>query len=108
MEKYFYGYKADKNSSIKEVVKKRQPSIKAFDYWETAALNTKIGMVADDNMDKGSRNSPVDKNVVLFDFRGELSAFDKYFYFYKSKNDKIKRKFEQKNKENKQFISTDK
>ena len=26
--KYFYGYKADKNSSIKEVVKKRQPSIK--------------------------------------------------------------------------------
>lgn len=102
--KYFYGYKADKNSSIKEVVKKRQPSIKAFDYWETAALNTKIGMVADDNMDKGSRNSPVDKNVVLFDFRGELSAFDKYFYFYKSKNDKIKRKFEQKNKENKQFI----
>ena len=77
--KYFYGYKADKNSSIKEVVKKRQPSIKAFDYWETAALNTKIGMVADDNMDKGSRNSPVDKNVVLFDFRGELSAFDKYF-----------------------------
>ena len=102
--KYFYGYKADKNSSIKEVVKKRQASIKAFDYWETAALNTKIGMVADDNMDKGSRNSPVDKNVVLFDFRGELSAFDKYFYFYKSKNDKIKRKFEQKNKENKQFI----
>lgn len=102
--KYFYGYKADKNSSIKEVVKKRQPSIKAFDYWETAALNTKIGMVADDNMDKGSRNSPVDKNVVLFDFRGELSAFDKYFYFYKSKSDKIKRKFEQKNKENKQFI----
>lgn len=102
--KYFYGYKSDKNSSIKEVVKKRQPSIKAFDYWETAALNTKIGMVADDNMDKGSRNSPVDKNVVLFDFRGELSAFDKYFYFYKSKNDKIKRKFEHKNRESKQFI----
>lgn len=102
--KYFYGYKINKDSNIKEVLKKRQPSIKAFDYWETAALNTKLGMIADENMDKESRNSPVEKEVVFFDFRGELSAFDKYFYFYKSKNDRIKRKFEQKNRENKQFI----
>lgn len=102
--KYFYGYKAKKGAKVKEVLKKRQPSKKAFDYWETAALNTKIGMKIDKNMDKGSRNSPVEKNVVFFDFRAELSAFDKYFYFYKSKNDKVKRKFEQKNRENKQFI----
>lgn len=68
--KYFYGYKINKDSNIKEVLKKRQPSIKAFDYWETAALNTKLGMIADENMDKESRNSPVEKEVVFFDFRG--------------------------------------
>lgn len=102
--KYFYGYKAKKNAQVKEVIKKRQPSVKAFDYWETAALNTKIGMKLDTHMDSESRNAPVEKNVVFFDFRGELSAFDKYFYFYKSKNDKVKRKFEQKNKENKIFV----
>ena len=67
--KYFYGYKAKKGAKVKEVLKKRQPSKKAFDYWETAALNTKIGMKIDKNMDKGSRNSPVEKNVVFFDFR---------------------------------------
>lgn len=102
--KYFYGYKKDKKTKVKEVIKKRQPSIKAFDYWETAALNTKVGMLPDDDMDNESRNSPVEKEVVYFDFRGELSAFDKYFHFYKSKSDKIKRKFEQKNKESKEYI----
>ena len=28
-----------------------------------------------------TRNSPVEKNVKFIDFRCQLSAFDKYFYF---------------------------
>lgn len=102
--KYFYGYKRDANSKIKEVLKKRQPSKKAPDYWETAAIDLKIGMKPDDNTDSESRNDPVKKEVVYFDFRGELSAFDKYFHFYKSKPDRKQRKFEQKNKDSKQYI----
>lgn len=101
---YFYGYQKDKNAKIKEVLKKRQPSTKAIDYWETAALNTKLGMQPDFDLDRDSRNAPVEKEVIYFDFRGELSAFDKYFHFYKSKNDKLRRKFEQKRGESKGYI----
>lgn len=55
-------------------------------------------------MDNETRNNPVEKNVVYFDFRGELSAYDKYFHFYKSKPDRKVRMFEQKNKESKEYI----
>ncbi|MBR5565771.1 MAG: ATP-binding protein [Roseburia sp.] len=102
--KYFYGYKKDSASRIKEVIKKRQNSVKAPDYWESDALDIKVGMKPDDNMDKETRNNPVDKDVVYFDFRGELSAFDKYFHFYKSKTDHKTRMFEQKNKESKEYV----
>ena len=102
--KYFYGYKKDKDSEIKEVLKKRQPSIKGPDYWESAALDTKIGMKEDNNTDSESRNDPVSKAVLYFDFRSELSAFDKYFHFYKSKPDRKQRKFERKNKDAKEYI----
>ena len=102
--KYFYGYKKDAVTRIKEVIKKRQPSIKAPDYWETDALDINIGMMADENMDRETRNNPVVKNVVYFDFRGELSAYDKYFHFYKSKTDHKERLFEQKNKESKEYV----
>lgn len=102
--KYFYGYKKDSNSRIKEVIKKRQNSVKAPDYWESDALDVKVGMKPDNDMDNETRNNPVEKYVVYFDFRGELSAFDKYFHFYKSKTDHKLRKFEQKNKESKEYV----
>ena len=102
--KYFYGYQKDCETRIKEVIKKRQPSVKSPDYWETDALDVKVGMKKDNNMDNETRNNPVEKNVVYFDFRGELSAYDKYFHFYKSKPDRKVRMFEQKNKESKEYI----
>lgn len=107
--KYFYGYsRQGSNGTIikKEVLKIRQPSIKSPDYWETAAHSQGIayGMMPDSNLDTQTRNNPVKKNVVYFDFRGELSAFDKYFHFYKSKDDKVERIFEKKRKDAKAFI----
>lgn len=102
--KYFYGYQKDCETRIKEVIKKRQPSVKSPDYWETDALDVKVGMKKDNNMDNETRNNPVEKNVVYFDFRGELSAYDKYFHFYKSKPDRKVRMFKQKNKESKEYI----
>lgn len=102
--KYFYGYKKDLDSRIKEVIKKRQNSIKAPDYWESDALDVKVGMKPDNDMDNDTRNNPVEKDVIYFDFRGELSAYDKYFHFYRSKADHKIRKFEQKNKESKEYV----
>lgn len=102
--KYFYGYQKNTETGVKEVIKKRQHSVKSPDYWETDALDVKVGMKPDNNMDKETRNNPVEKNVVYFDFRGELSAFDKYFHFYKSKTDHKVRMFEQKNKESKEYV----
>lgn len=104
--KYFYGYsrESDDEIIIKEVIKTRQKSGKDPDYWETDRPNTSLGMKQDDNLDSGTRNTPVNKNVVYFDFRGELSAFDKYFYFHKSQNDSNSRTYEINRKEAKQYI----
>lgn len=102
--KYFYGFQKDSSSRIKEVIKKRQNSKKAPDYWESDAMDVKVGMNPDNDMDNETRNEPVEKEVIYFDFRGELSAFDKYFHFYKSKTDHKVRKFEQKNKDSKAYV----
>lgn len=104
--KYFYGYSRDSADGviIKEVIKTRQKSGKDPDYWETDRPNISLGMKPDDNLDKGTRNDPVDKNVVYFDFRGELSAFDKYFYFHKTKNDSNSKTYEINRKEAKRYI----
>lgn len=102
--KYFYGYQNGSSTRIKEVIKKRQNSKKSPDYWESDALDVKVGMMPDNDMDNETRNEPVEKEVVYFDFRGELSAFDKYFHFYKSKTDHKVRKFEQKNKDSKTYV----
>ena len=89
---------------IKEAIKTRQKSKKDPDYWETDRPNPNIGMKEDNNLDTKTRNHPVTKNVVYFDFRSELSSFDKYFHFYKSKNDKKIRDKEKKLKETKNYI----
>ncbi|MCR5541120.1 MAG: AAA family ATPase [Ruminococcus sp.] len=104
--KYFYGYSRESADGviIKEVIKTRQNSGKDPDYWETDRLNTSLGMKPDDNLDKETRNDPVNKNVVYFDFRGELSAFDKYFYFHKTQNDSNSKIYEINRKEAKQYV----
>lgn len=73
--RFFYQYTDNINSLGKEVLKQRAPREGNPDYWETAEPVKSIGMT-----DK-KRNEPVIKDVVYIDFRGQLSAFDKYFYF---------------------------
>lgn len=85
---YFYQYTDDKKTPQKEVLKQRTMRSETEakrgdpDYWETAKPNTLIGMKS------GNRNKPLKKDVVYIDFRGEISAFDKYFYFGEPKSEK--------------------
>lgn len=80
--RFFYGYREDGKSEIKEVMKtrmKRGSKTKEDDpdYWETSKPIKKDGMIAK------TRNDPVKKNVIYLDFRAEVSAFDKIFHFSK-------------------------
>lgn len=88
--RYFYGYREDKNSDIKEVMKTRmrrkgsETKKEDPDYWETSRPIKKDGMLP------SKRNTPVNKEVVYLDFRAEVSAFDKIFHFSKDELDKRK------------------
>ena len=73
--RYFYQYIENINSSAKEALKQRVTREGNPDCWEPSDPVKKIGMT------DTKRNDPVNKNVVYIDFRGQLSAFDKYFYF---------------------------
>jgi len=98
--RFFYGYKQNSNSEIKEVrfarIKRSETTVKKEnpDYWETTRPSKLDGMIVTENMDK--RHNPVDKSVIYIDFRGALSAFDKYFYFgeprHEKKQDLLRRK----------------
>lgn len=89
--RFFYGYKETFHSEIKEVRKSRIKRSKSstkkenLDYWETTRPAISDGMIP---LKGKIRNDPVDKDVVYIDFRGELSAFDKYFYFGEPKDEK--------------------
>ena len=89
--RYFYGYKENDSTEVKEVKKSRIKRSEGKgkkadpDYWETTRPSIKDGMKP---LIKGSRNTPVNKKVVYIDFRGELSAFDKYFYFFRPQRGK--------------------
>lgn len=80
--RFFYEYTENKDSTGKEVLKHRMKRDGDPDYWETSDPVRSIGMTAI------TRNPPVDKNVIYIDFRGQLSAFDKYFYFGDPKEEK--------------------
>jgi predicted ATPase len=74
---FFYVYKNARNEEL-EVLKQRIFKRNNPDYWETARPNLSYGMK---KIEGGGRNQPIEKEVIYFDFRAELSAFDKYFYF---------------------------
>lgn len=74
---YIYGYK-NALGVILEVLKTRVGTAKGSDYWEPSRPLKKYGMI---RFAGGKRNKPIKKNVIYLDFRSELSAFDKYFYF---------------------------
>jgi len=81
---FFYVYKDNRGTPL-EVLKQRIFKSNNPDYWETARPNISYGMK---KIAEGKRNQPLDKDVVYIDFRSELSAFDKYFYFKKPRRSK--------------------
>lgn len=65
------------NGEIVECIKVRaQRGASDPDYWETSQPRQSYGFDTD-----AVRQQPIDLEVAHFDFRGELPAFDKYFYF---------------------------
>ncbi|MFD1886908.1 ATP-dependent nuclease [Paenibacillus wenxiniae] len=78
---FFYEYyskeknKLDSNYNAVLYHRIKHKNSKVSDYWETARPKKKY------QMNTKERFSPVDKNLVYIDFRKELSAFDKFFYF---------------------------
>jgi predicted ATPase len=65
------------NGSLVESIKARAPrGASDPDYWEAVKPTTRYGFPRGYN-----RVPPLDAKVLLLDFRAELPAFDKYFYF---------------------------
>jgi len=73
---FWYSFKDDKKK-VKEVIKARIKRGKDPNYWETSRPLSWAGMKTRGD----DRDQPIQKKVVYIDFRSELSAFDKYFYF---------------------------
>lgn len=71
--RFFYSYMKD--GEKKEVLYQRMPREGNLDYWETSKPVKKIGMISE------VRSSPIKKPLIYMDFRGEITAFDKAFYF---------------------------
>ncbi len=83
---FFYSYRHPSAKKDVQVLKTRMKKEEKPDYWEPSRPIKKIGMTLDwkDIKKYSSRDTRWDliiKNVVLLDFRSELSAFDKYFHF---------------------------
>lgn len=87
---FWYSYQ-DGNQTY-EVIKARIKRRDDPNYWETSRPLAWAGMRTRAN--KNERDSPIVKNVVYLDFRSELSAFDKYFYFGNLKFSKARNKQE--------------
>jgi hypothetical protein len=68
---------SDDTGEIVECIKARAPrGSKDPDYWEAVKHSQIYGFSA-----SGTRISPIKLKVIHLDFRGELPASDKYFYF---------------------------
>ena len=74
---FWYSYKHF-DGTLKEVIKARIRRNNDPNYWETSRPLVWAGMQSRGRQD---RDQPIEKKVIYIDFRGELSAFDKYFYF---------------------------
>ena len=74
---FWYCFK-DEHKVTREVIKARIQRKDDPNYWETSRPLAWAGMKTRKDND---RDKPIEKNVVYIDFRAELSAFDKFFYF---------------------------
>lgn len=82
--RYIYGYKI--NRVINEVLYQRAPRVGNPDYWETARPLRSL------QMPNRERANPIDMTVEYLDFRSELNAFDKFFYFLEYRRERFPRK----------------
>lgn len=87
---FWYGYIDEKNVN-REVIKARIKRKEDPNYWETSRPLAWAGMKTRTESD---RDKPIEKNLVYIDFRAELSAFDKFFYFGNMKGLRSKNKQE--------------
>lgn len=88
---FWYSFK-DENNNTREVLKARIRRKDDPNYWETSRPLSWAGMKTRENINE--RDAPVSKNVVYLDFRAELSAFDKFFYFGNLRNSTARNKQE--------------
>ncbi len=95
---FWYSYK-DENGNEKQVLKARIKRNDDPNYWETSRPLAWAGM----ETREGDRDQPITKNIIYIDFRGELSAFDKYFYFGNLKGVRSRNKQEFIRKKSKQL-----
>ena len=67
----------NKDGRVVDCIKARAPRGEEDpDYWEAVKPTVRYGFSSE-----SQRISPIELNVVYLDFRGQLPAFDKYFYF---------------------------
>ncbi|MGG4103661.1 AAA family ATPase [Paenibacillus lautus] len=73
---FFYEYynKGETHSVLYQKMNHKNRS--SMEYWETSRPRAKYRMDA-----SKPRSNPIEKDLVYIDFRKELSAFDKFFYF---------------------------
>lgn len=77
-----YSYTSDSGEQ-REVVKtrikwnKKEGASKNLDYWEPSRPIKRLGMQI---LPGGARHPAIEKDVMVIDFRYQLSAFDRYFY----------------------------
>jgi predicted ATPase len=79
---FWYGFLDEENIN-REVVKARIRRNDDPNYWETSRPLAWAGMQTREDQ---RRDQPIIKSVVYIDFRAELSAFDKFFYFGNTNN----------------------
>ena len=87
---FWYSFRIGKET--KQVIKARIKRNNDPNYWETSRPLAWAGM--ETRKKRNDRDKPIKKNVVYLDFRSELSAFDKFFYFGTIKNRKSRNKQE--------------
>lgn len=91
---YWYSYYNSDANMIVQVLNERIQKKDNPDYWEPARPKKKYGMKpfpsgkANTPGASGTRWNGTKRNVLYIDFRSELSAFDKYFYFGEKPNKK--------------------
>jgi predicted ATPase len=71
-----HSYLDEKEEKVVQCIKMRAPRDGDLDYWEPVKHTKVYGLP-----ESGVRISPIEIKVTHLDFRGELTAFDKYFYF---------------------------